>query len=445
MSVTDHAPRAPRIFYGWLLVGAGAVFGSFLIGGAQFATSIFAPPMHAEFGWSRTVLFGALTLRGLLAGLLAPLVGPLADHRWAPRVAIPVGSVLLGLSFVMGGTVQTPLEYYVWYAGVGGLGMALAGHAVVDAVVTKWFLRKRPQALMWLSVGPATGPLFFPVLLTTLVATVGWRDGWVWLGLATIIVLLPLGLMMRTRPEDMGLLPDGERPASGFTASGRPARHAEEYSFGRAEALRTRSLWLLAVAGGLGVFGIPGFQAHWLPYFQDIGFSAEVAALAVSFYGIFAVVARFVYGYLSGRFPIRNVFVAQALLAALGTAAMLVIQNVWMLFIWAALMGINLGAFFQLQALTAVTYFGRDHIGAIRGLMGPFSTVSIALAPLVLGLLRDWQGSYAGGLLLVTTTWLLSALLLFLSRPPRPATADPVATPAGGERRAAADGARPRP
>jgi MFS family permease len=423
MRVRPRAPGGARFFYGWVLVVVSAVFGSFLVAGAQFATSIFAPPMHEELGWSRTVLFGALTARGIGAGLLAPLVGHLADHRWAPRVVIPVGTVVLGLSFLMGQSVQTPLEYYFWYAGVGAVGMALAGHAIVDSVVIKWFFRKRPQALMWMSVGPATGPLVFPIVLTALVASVGWRDGWFWLGVGTVAVLLPLALLVRTRPEDMGTQVDGEPAARAGAGAGRAAgAHSLEYSYGRGEAMRTRSLWLLTAASALGVFGVPGFQAHWIPYFQDIGFSPETAALAVSLYGVFAVAARFVWGYLSARWPIHVAFALQAFLAALGTALMLVLGgNTLVLFAWAVLMGINLGAFFQLQALTTANYFGREHIGAIRGIMAPFITASNAAAPLVLGLLRDWQGSYVGGFCLVVGTWLLCALLVLLSRPPRSA------------------------
>jgi sugar phosphate permease len=419
MDTAERTRRRPRFFYGWVLVLVQAVQGSFAVGTAQFASSTFLPAMQQELGWSRTLLFGALSVRGLVGGALAPLAGPLADHRWLPRVILPAGVLLLGGSFILVKWVHTPLMYYLAYGVLGALASSLGGGGfLIDAILVKWFLRKRAQALMWSNLGPATGPLLFPIVLTALIGLVGWRDAWLWLGVGTVGILLPLSLLVRTRPEEMGLLPDGDLPGQqrgGATWGG--ASQVQERSFTSREAMRTSAFWMLTAAMAFGIFGVPGFQAHWIPYFLDLGFSMQTAASAVLVYGVFTVVTRFLWGYLSARYHIRLVLSAQALVAAVGVVFLLTIQNAFMLFAWAVYCGLTLAGFFQLQALLTVNYFGREHIGAIRGMIWPFSTVSSSVAPLVLGALRDWQGSYVGAFALVVATWLLCGALVFFTRP----------------------------
>lgn len=413
---------APRFFYGWVIVFAAAVKGAFNVGSAVFASSVFLVPMQDDLGWSRTLIFGALAVRTLAGGLLSPIVGPWGDHPWAPRVALPIGSVLFGLSFLLVKWADTPLEYYLSYGVLGALGLALTSNPILEGVVLKWFVRRRAQAIMWMQVGPPTGPMIFPLVLTILIAAFGWRDAWMWMGIAATAVFLPLSLLVRTSPESMGLLPDGDRPGQQPTpaSGGRRGGPAGERSFTRAEALRSKAFWLLCAALFLSIIGLPGFQAHWVPYLVDVHFSREAAATAVLVFGTFSVTARFVWGYLTARYDIRALMITQAMLAALGVLLLLNVQNTVMMYAWALYHGLTLAVFFQLQALLVVTYFGRANIGAIRGVMFPFITLGSSAGPIVLGALRDWQGSYVVPFLLVLTTWVLAALLVFLTKPPQP-------------------------
>lgn len=432
---SQTAETAPRFFYGWIIVFAAAVKGAFNVGSAVFASSVFLVPMQDDLGWSRTLIFGALAVRTLCGGLLSPIVGPMGDHPWAPRVALPIGSVLFGLSFMLVKWADTPVEYYLSYGVLGAAGLALTSNPILEGVVLKWFIRRRAQAIMWMQVGPPTGPMVFPLLLTLLIGAVGWRDAWMWMGIASVALFLPLSLLVRTSPESMGLLPDGDRPGQGpplSAGSGRRGGPANERSFTRGEALRSRAFWLICVALLLSIIGLPGFQAHWVPYLVDIEFSSETAATAVLVFGIFSVTARFVWGYLTARYDIRKLMIVQALLAALGVLFLLSVQNVVMMYAWALYHGLTLAVFFQLQALLVVTYFGRGHIGSIRGVMFPFITLGSSTGPIVLGALRDWQGSYLVPFLAVVVTWTLAALLVVMTRPPQP-----VAEPKGEAAQAA--------
>ena len=169
-----------------------------------------------------------------------------------------------------------------------------------------------------------------------------------------------------------------------------PAAHGEAALQTNTASLAQRpfaaglSGWICG-ALALSIMGLPGFQAHWVPYLVDIDFNREVAASALFVFGLGSVSARFVWGYLTARHDIRNLMVIQALLAALGILFLLTVQNTVMMYAWAIYHGLTLAVFFQLQTLLVVTYFGRRNIGAIRGVMFPFITLGSATGPILLG------------------------------------------------------------
>ncbi|MDA1216073.1 MAG: MFS transporter [Chloroflexi bacterium] len=411
--------RKPLVFYGWLIVAMAGIRGSFGVG-TYFASSVLFLPMQEELGWSRTTFFGIITMRQLGAGILAPLVGAWGDHPWLPRLILPVSTLFLGASFISAKWVQTPAQLYLIHGILGTIGVALAGNAIIDAIVAKWFIRKRAKALMWANVGPGSGALVFPVVITAMLAVFGWRDTWFWLGVGTILILFPLSLIARTRPEEMGLLPDGVDALD--VAAGRGPTPASEVSLTRHEALRTMAFWLLVGSLALGMLGVQGYQVHWIPYLREQDFSPAASATAVFLYGVFTVVARFVWGYLSGRYQARFVLSIQAVTAGAGIVLFMFVPNTPMLMVWGVYQGLTLAAFFQLHALIAANYFGRAHVGAIRGAMFPIAVSFNSVSPLLLGYMRDAFGSYTLAFGLLVVTWGISAALVFMAKPPHKAS-----------------------
>ena len=420
------ARRAP-FFYGWVIVFLAALSSAFQTGGAHFTSSVFAGPMHDDLGWTRATVFGALTLRVLAGGLLGPVLGPLADHRWLPRVMLPLSAVISGLSFVLVTWVETPLEYYLTFGVLGALG-GLLSDGVLNAIVIKWFVRRRPQALMWANIGSPLGILVFPPIVILLIATVGWRMAWFWTGLGVIAVMMPLMLLVRTSPESIGLSPDNDG-SQGREQVYSPPVVPEEPGLTRREALGTSTFWMLSMAGLMAMFGLSGFQAQWLPFMEDRGAGGQIGAGVLMIYGVCAVANRFIWGTASSRFPLRYVFTCQAGLTGLSVVLVLVVGHPWMLFVWGATQGLTQPGFYQLQALTVANYFGRDHIGGIRGMMRPFQTASNALSPLMLAALRDRQGSYMGAFSFVAICWMAVSALVFFTRAPRPRDTSSVESP----------------
>jgi MFS family permease len=408
-------------YYGWVVALSGAVNASFALGSAQFALSTFLVPMEDELGWSRTVFFGALSTRYLLAGMMGPLVGRWADGVRAPRILLPLGVFVLGGSLSAVRWINDPLAFFAVYGVAGALATSLLNLHIWEAIILKWFSRRRTRALVIASIGEASAPLFFPLLITLFIALFGWRDAWLWYGVLTVALLLPLTLAVRTRPEQVGQFLDGDdAPLAPRTGDGERTAIRSETSFTRPEALRTRSFWLLAATFMMSGLVITGFQSQWIPHFRDIGFSAGVAAAAVGVYGAGNIASRVLWGALTIRFSLQKLMTVHAVAAAAGVAFLIVaVDSEVTLFIWAVYQGLVLGSFFSLHTLLSTEYFGRPHIGAIRGVMMPPSSVSRAAGPLMLGALRDWRGSYDLAFVVVLAGWGVMMSLLAVSRRPR--------------------------
>ena len=427
-------PR-PRFFYGWFVVIASVLAGAVQSGGSVWGASVFASHMTDELGWTRSAFFGAFTLRALVGGVLSPFIGPMQDTRNGPRVLMLLTGLTMGLSLISLKWIDNIVLFYILFGALGALTMVGGAEMLIVAIVPKWFVRMRGRAVAIASSGTAMGPLFFPFLVHGIITLVGWRDAWVALGIGSMAIMVPLALMVRSRPEDIGLLPDGatrspfdfpQGERGGAAQGGRQAqaratlRQAQgERSMTRRQAMRTYAFWLLILAFFLSMLGMGGFHANWIPYFEDIGFSPAVGAWAATAYGVCSISVRLVWGVVAERYPVRYLLVIQALLTAVSIMLFLNINDVPTLIIAGASHGLALGGFFIMRPLIIANYFGRQHLGAINGILRPFVTMSGAVSPLLIAGMFDIFGTYREAFILATLTWVLAAGVVFLAAPPR--------------------------
>ena len=418
--------RRPRFFYGWLVVIASVLAGAVQSGGSVWGASVFASHMTDELGWTRSAFFGAFTLRAIVGGVLSPFIGPMQDTRSGPRILMLLTGVTMGFSLITLKWIDNIVLFYVLFGALGALTMVGGAEMLIVAIVPKWFVRMRGRAVAIASSGTAMGPLFFPFLVHGIITLVGWRDAWVVLGIGSMAIMVPLALMVRSRPEDIGLLPDGTREPDPtaqrrtHAAQGERTQAARaERSMTRRQAMRTYAFWLLILAFFLSMLGMGGFHANWIPYFEDIGFSPAVGAWAATAYGVCSISVRLVWGVVAERYPVRYLLVIQALLTAVSIMLFLNISNVPTLIIAGASHGLALGGFFIMRPLIIANYFGRQHLGAINGILRPFVTLSGAVSPLLIAGMFDIFGTYREAFLLATFTWVLAAGVVFLAAPPR--------------------------
>ena len=418
---TESATEQPvsaggKIFHGWYLVAAALISGAFMTGAGTWAFSLFVKPMTEDLGWSRSAFFGALTVRSIVSGVIAPFVGPLQDSRRGPRRLMFV--TVLGMAIGMAGMywVDSLIMFYVLFGIVGTLMTVGGAEMLVNAVLPKWFIRKRATALTIASAGQGVGPLLFPVIVSAVIDGWGWRTAWVCVGGAAFVLLFPLAFMVRTRPEDIGLHPDGDPDQP---SADRVRRLPQERSFTRAEAMHEPSMWLINLSGALFVMGVTGLQTNWLLYFQDIGFASTTAALSASAFGIGSFSSRFIWGALAFRFHVRVLMAVATGLTALTVLLLFQIDSVWMMMTVALLNGLALGGNFVMRPLIVANYFGRDHLGAIGGVMRPLQIAGGATGPLAVAGLYDLTGDWHVAFGAVIAIWVGSALSIAAARPPR--------------------------
>ena len=419
----DMANRShqPRIYYGWMLMAVAVIAGSFSTGVGSWGAGVFARPMTEALGWSRASYFGALTIRSLVAGILAPLVGPLQDTRTGPRRLMLLSALILGGSLIGISYVNSLWQFYLLFGVLGGVAQVTGANALTRTILPKWFVRKRGRVLGLASMGPGFGPMLFPVSLQAIMDLSGWRTTWMVLGIVSMAVLIPLSFLVRTRPEDMGLLPDGDSsPPEPETATvdQRPQRLPQMEGLTRKESMRAPSFWLIVVSFSFVTLGMGGFHSNLVPYFQDSGFTPAVAALAATVFAICSVSVRPLWGFLAERFSVRFLLGPQLILAAGSVLLILSVGGRSSMLIAVGLHGVFIGAYMALQGVMVADYFGRAHLGAINGIMRPFQTATGAVSPLLIALLFDLRGSYTIGFLGIMMAWLMAGSLITLARPP---------------------------
>jgi MFS family permease len=397
----------------WVTLIAGA----FTSGAGFWAFTLFVTPMGNDLGWSRPELYGAMTVRALGNAALAPFMGPLQDSKLGPRVFAVGTAVTMAASMILLKWVDDLLLFYLVFGLLGSLANFGSSEMMLSVVLPRWFVRQRGRALGIGSMGTALGPLLFPFIVTGLLSVFEWRDAWVALGVITLVVLLPVSLLVRARPEDMGLTPDGD--ASPIAASA-PMRNApSEHDFTRSEAVRLRAFWLIVFAASLTTLGTNGFHANWLPFFQDEGFSAAEGSLAATVYGICSLTTRVFWGWGAERISLRHLMAVQSVLTALSVLAFLLIDSRLVLILAAAFNGLSLGGIFIMRPMIVATYFGRGHLGALNGIMRPFVTAASALSPLMVAWIYDARGSYDLVFWLLAGCWLVAAAAVVLAHQPR--------------------------
>lgn len=427
----DAAGRRPRVFYGWYMLGAMMGIHWYVSVAFVYGFGVLFVPILETFGWSRAV--GSLTALFFqpVGGAVGPFAGMAVDRYGARRVAI-VGMTLAGLGIMSLSWMQSLWMLFASFTLIS-IGMSSTLGVGFNTAIVNWFHRQRGRALgIGFSGAVLSGP--FVGVVVWMESSYGWRDTALFLGIGALVLGVPLASMIRSRPSDMGLLPDGDDPrdaqavsaAAEASAAGMPARRA----------LGNRNFWLVAISFGLLQMGISAFMLHQIPYFESLGFSRAQAASTLAPFTLLSVFGRIVTGWVMDWMTRRNLdlkYVPAGLLALQCTAMLLVahIDAYWQVFIFAMLFGTSFGGMIPSRPAILSHTFGLASFGKIQGLMN-FAVVPFAvLAPLSLGVVFDSTGSYYSGVLLLAV---LSAagipVALMLKLPRRDAAIAPATPPA---------------
>ena len=389
-----------KLFYGWYIVIAGGFASAVILGFVTQGWGVFISEFQNEFGWSVTALAIGFSLRSLEQGLLSPFTGFLQDKLGPRRMAI-AGVLLISLGLLMYSQVRSLTVYYI-AAGIMALGQSLGGVNAYTLAIMRWFNKKRGRAVGMVNIGNGAS-YFGPLFLAALIGATGWRSTLLIAAVIMMVVCLPLALVIRERPEDYGLLPDGEPPddgvggktSSGGTGRGR-ARSNSTSGMEVKEALKTPAFYMLVLTTAAHGFAHSPWNTLQIPSLQSVGFSLKATALIVAVYGVGQIPLRFVIGWLGDIFGRRRIYLLSILLHAIGLVcfAFLTPARLWLLPIYVIVFGIGHGAHNTLNQSLVADYFGPKRYGTLRGLSQSLQLPAAIFSPIFAGRMFDVLGSY---------------------------------------------------
>jgi MFS family permease len=389
------------IYYGWVIVLALACTETISWGVLYYTFAVLMPLIEAELGWSRVAMTGAFSLALLLAGLAAPLFGRWLDLRGA-RMLMTLGSCLATSLVFAWALVADLFAFYLIWAGLG-LAMAAVLYEPSFVVVTTWFDRQRVRAMSIVTFVAGFASVIFIPLASYLARTQGWRTALVLLGLILGVGTIPLhALLLRRRPQDLGLLPDGDATlGQGNRLRATPAR-----SLDLRAALHDPAFWWLTSAFTLSALAAVAITIHIIPYMLDRGYSAGFAAGTASLIGAMKFPGRLLFAPLEARVARRWIAVLLALLQTLALLLLVIVPSAAGALAFAALFGAANGAITLARPALLAEHYGPAQYGSISGVLALFLSGAQALAPIGAGALYAGFGSYE------PVIWILAVLSL---------------------------------
>jgi MFS family permease len=409
----------PRPFYGWSVVAALLVFSTMAVGLAGPNVGLFIAPMSRELGWS-PLTFGWAQFARMEAVIIAgPVIGRLID-RYGSRVLVGVAALVTSGLVISLAFIHTEWHLMAVFVITGLFGMGRVADVYVSPPVARWFVRRRSRAMGIALAGTPIGIVVFYPLSQLLIDRIGWRDTWFVLGIAGLVVVVPLALaVLRRAPEDVGLLPDGDMPA--FTEEAAAAAVAEPgHPWTRAQAVRTPAFWLMVAGFSSFTFGWSTFTIFRVPHFVERGLDPTLVAFAIAADAVVAVAASVLLGWRLERIPPRfGMLFGLSGLAVCGVG-LIFVDNIPLLFIANIGYGFGFQTGHVAQNVMWASYFGRANLGSIRGLALPLTVGLGATAFPIVGAIRDAAGVYTPAWVLAIAGVALSAALLVNVRPPTP-------------------------
>jgi MFS family permease len=383
----------PR-YYGWTIVWTLAITETVSWGILFYAFSVFLVPMQRDLGWSTPAITGAYSLALLVAMVLSPPLGRVLD-RAGPRLPMTLGSILGTVLLLAWSRVESLPAFYAIWAGMG-VAMTLTLYEPAFAVASTWFVRGRSRAMLALTtVAGLASTIFLPVA-GWLTERFGWREALIALAVILGGITIPAhALVLRRRPEDLGLLPDGEP----MSAEREPAR-LEGASL--QHALRDPAYWWLNVAFFLGTIASVAIGVYLIPLLLERGQTLAVATVVTGLIGAAQVGGRIVVTAVGDRVPEPLMAAVVFALQAIALVLIFFPAGMEVVLLAVALLGAGRGGITLMRATLVADRYGRANFAAISGIPAAAQMAARAVAPVGAGLLVSWLGGYAPMLLVLT-------------------------------------------
>ena len=432
---------APRLrdtfpfYYGWIVVGASSTVVFARMAPAITTLTVLIFPISHQLGWSRTLIAGSVSAGALASLVLSPVVGWAID-RFGARPVLVVSVLVLGVAMISLAWATVPLTFYLAFA-AGRIVFHTSAPIGASTVAARWFIRKRGRAIGMIFLFGAIGGVVFTMVASLVVESHGLKATWIAMGLVVLVFsVAPSLLLVAERPEDIGLLPDGEPPDSTDAEKGagaivpvgvpdspatvlpRAQMTADTDSWTLGEAVRTKTFWLLVFMGFASFFVHTSIGVHMGAYFRDVGLGATSAALAVSLSWSVSAVGSLIWGWVTDRIDVRYAYSVMFLFQAGSTLYLIFVGGTLGVFLASGLFGIVSAGTNVVPSVIYANYFGRPSLGRIRGLGEVGVLLGQATGPVIAGILFDLRGGYSTIFTAFVVLALVCSLLVLKARAP---------------------------
>lgn len=428
----DGAAATP-FFYGWVMLPIAMATLIASSPGQTFGVSIFNEAIRESLALSHGQLAAAYMLGTLLGALPIAFIGRQMD-RYGLRNTLLAIITLFSLACFLTAAAREWWSLLLAFALLRMLGPgALA--LLSSNTLPFWFDRRLGLVEGLRNVGMAVAMASIPAFNLWLVTQWGWRTSYLIMGAGLWLVLFPLvARFFHNHPEDLGQRidgthPHGRRAAADGTRSGRPETHASVRSAAGdhpsllwgltlGETLRTKEFWI--VASGTASMGLVHTALFFcmVPIYAERGLGPVDAAATLTVFAVSLAAMQFVGGALADRMPAHRLLAFGMACLSAAVATLYVASSPWQAHASGVILGLGQGIFFGVSQPLWARYFGRNHIGKIRGALMTFNVACSSLGPLIAGLTRDWQGNFSLALLIFVVLPLPIALLSLAVRPP---------------------------
>ena len=413
----------PRIFYGWWMIAITSWMAFFASGIFFRGFTVFVPALRDSLGISQAQTNLIFSLARAEGGLEGPFAGWLIDKFGNRRLLIP--SVLLAVVgyFALSQYVNGFWSFALVYLLMVSLGNSIAFQHAMFAGINQWFRRRRSLAISILAAVSSLGGLFIVPSMNGVIERWGWETGSLLAGMAYLVFLFPLCFLFRNKPEDMGLLPDGDATPPSAAGRGAAARRRVLRDYTVREALHTRAYWLLMLGAGLRTMATLGILVSIIPILEDKGVSRQMAAnLTGIMFGI-NFLSRLVLGYFGDQWP-KGLILAGTL-AAEALALMFLYFGGWdagtvgvlLILAFVVLEGFGDGAGIIVWAALG-DYYGRDRFATLRGYITFSHSWALVASPVYVGWVFDHFGNYDWAIIPAAVCAAAASFCFLLTRRP---------------------------
>lgn len=402
-----------QFFYGWAILGVAALIMFGTGPGQSHLIGLFFDPIQAELGLDRTEIALAYGSATLVAALMLPRMGRLVDRHGPANmiwiIAFGLGLAAIGFSFATGWLYLAIGFGFLRFLGQGSLMLNCAN------MTSQWFDKKRGFALGLMSLGFPISIAVHPPFAQWLIAEVGWREAWIWLGVTTWVMLIPPALLfLWNRPEEAGLRPDG----AAALKEGEKAPALVGYT--KAQALRMPAFYL--IVGGIASLSmlVTSLHVEYTGILKAHGLDPLVAASMFTISGVTAAILMPLVGRLLDSLPSKWMFFGGLWVQSISLLSITMVESWESAVVFAMIFGLNNAVTMTYVGFFWPRYFGRKYLGSIQGTGQMIIIFGASLGPLPLGWALDNWGEYDTMLrLLALIPVSISILVAFLLPPPK--------------------------